>query len=559
MKLLLTFLLLFFSLHADITDTKLKNMIARMLIVGFNGTKVDENSSIVKDLQTYQLGGVILFDKNFKYPDKPKNIVDPKQLKKLTSDLQKYAQKPLFIAIDQEGGKVARLRKDKDFYRAYTAKKTAKFKTKKAHRIYKKQSLMLKDNGINLNFAPVVDLAINPKNKVIVGLERSYGKDAKTVAKYASIMIEEQNKAGVISVLKHFPGHGSSLGDSHKGFVDVTKTWNKKELEPYKKLISQDNVDMIMTAHVVNKKLDALYPATLSYNINTNILRKQLGFKGVVVSDDMQMKAISKHYSLQDATTLAINGGVDILLFGSQLSDNATDEIIQTIFKQVKDGKIPLQRVIDANKKIELLHIKNKIIQKPIQFSNYRKELTKQYAKQHYNLDIQDITIQPKMVVLHWTAVMDLNDSFGRLYQENLLSDRKDIAHASALNVSAHFLVDRDGTIYQLMPENYMARHVIGLNYCAIGIENIGGEANTKEDLTPAQEQANIELIRYLQAKYPSIKYLIGHHEYEEFENTPLWLEQDKNYRTIKADPGEKFMKNVRQKITDLGLKSRYE
>jgi beta-N-acetylhexosaminidase len=144
---------------------------------------------------------------------------------------------------------------------------------------------------------------------------------------------------------------------------------------------------------------------------------------------------------------------------------------------------------------------------------------------------------------------MDFEKSFKRLESELLFSDRADIAKASALNVSAHFLVDRDGTIHQLMPDNWMARHVIGLNYSSIGVENVGGEANKKEDLTQAQLQANIALVNYLKAKYPTIKNVIGHYEYRDFENTPLWLEKDDGYRTKKSDPGEKFMRDVRNSI----------
>jgi beta-N-acetylhexosaminidase len=150
---------------------------------------------------------------------------------------------------------------------------------------------------------------------------------------------------------------------------------------------------------------------------------------------------------------------------------------------------------------------------------------------------------------------MNFEDSFKRLNAEKLFSDRKDIAKASTLNVSAHFLVDRDGTIYQLMPDNFMARHVIGLNYSAIGVENVGGEANKKEDLTPEQTAANIRLVKYLKEKYPGITYLIGHYEYQKMQKTPLWLERDAAYRTTKADPGRKFMQAVRAGVKSLQLK----
>lgn len=196
-----------------------------------------------------------------------------------------------------------------------------------------------------------------------------------------------------------------------------------------------------------------------------------------------------------------------------------------------------------------------RIIDKPIDFGKERVNMTKAYIRQHYGLKVKNITITPRIIVLHWTAEMDLKKSFNRLKPQRLLTDRKDIAKASALNVSAQFLVDHDGTIYRLMPENWMARHVIGLNYSSIGIENIGGKGNKKEDLTPAQLRSNIALVRYLKAEYPTIQYLIGHYEYRQMEGTSLWLEKDKGYRTVKNDPGKKFMSTVRKNVKDLHLK----
>jgi N-acetyl-anhydromuramyl-L-alanine amidase AmpD len=129
-------------------------------------------------------------------------------------------------------------------------------------------------------------------------------------------------------------------------------------------------------------------------------------------------------------------------------------------------------------------------------------------------------------------------------YRPQLPDSRKELQGAGSLNVSSQFLVDRDGAIYQLMPENLMARHVIGLNHCAIGIENVGG---TEElPLTRSQLRANIWLVNYLKEKY-DIEYLIGHHEYQFFQGHDLWLEKDSGYRTVKTDPGKKFMRKVRR------------
>ena len=194
-----------------------------------------------------------------------------------------------------------------------------------------------------------------------------------------------------------------------------------------------------------------------------------------------------------------------------------------------------------------------KIIDKPVDFGEKRVALTKAYIAKHYGKKVDSIRIDPKVIVLHYTAIDSLEASFNTMKPQTLGGGRKDIAKASALNVSAQFLVDKDGTVYRLInPENTMARHVIGLNYYAIGVENVAKDA---VHLTPAQIKANIALVGYLKRKYPGITYLIGHHEYRRMEKTPLWLEKDKGYRTVKYDPGESFMQKVRAGVRWLGLK----
>ena len=184
------------------------------------------------------------------------------------------------------------------------------------------------------------------------------------------------------------------------------------------------------------------------------------------------------------------------------------------------------------------------IVDRPISFSDARRQATREYIERHYGLEPDDITIVPRMVVLHWTAIGSLEDSFAAFDPEELPGSRPDLAAAGQVNVSIQFLVDRDGTIYRLMPETWMARHVIGLNYSAIGVENVGG-ADGIDDLTDAQVEADVSLLRYLIEKYPTIVYLIGHLEYQEFEGHPLWLELDHAYRTDKVDPGERFLSAV--------------
>ena len=190
---------------------------------------------------------------------------------------------------------------------------------------------------------------------------------------------------------------------------------------------------------------------------------------------------------------------------------------------------------------------------RPISFSGEREEASRAYIAEHYGRRVEDISIVPRVIVLHWTAIDDLERSFRAFNSETLRGTRPDLGSEEQVNVSTHFLVDRDGTVHRLMPETWMARHVIGLNLSAIGIENVGG-GDSVDNLTDDQIEANILLVRYLAGKYPTIEYLIGHSEYRQFEGHPLWLELDESYRTEKVDPGERFMTAVRDGVADLGL-----
>lgn len=195
---------------------------------------------------------------------------------------------------------------------------------------------------------------------------------------------------------------------------------------------------------------------------------------------------------------------------------------------------------------------KPKIIEKPIIFDDTRRDLTLEYLENHYGLEQDAPTIDPRMIVLHWTAIPTFKGSFDVFNTSKIGGWRKYVQAASGLNVSSHFLVDRDGTIYRLMPETTMARHVIGLNHTAIGVENVGGTEN--RPLTQAQLESNIALVKYLADTY-NIEYLIGHYEYTNFEGHPLWLEKDDAYRTEKTDPGKDFMRKVRKATENLNFK----
>ena len=362
-KVFILVILLFsfsFNLFAKEAYSKqeIERMISKMVILGFNGENINQNDEIYKNIKS-GLGGVILFDKDPNDKSKVKNVRNKEQLRKLTSQLQSISNQKLLISIDQEGGIVQRLKKEDGFVDTLKASEIAKKGNNFAKQSYSAMAKDLRYSGINVDFAPVVDLAINKDNKVIVAKGRSFGESSNEVITYASIFVDELKKEKVISVLKHFPGHGSSLADSHLGFVDITNTWNQKELEPYKYFIKNNKVDMIMTAHVYNKNLDKTYPATLSREINTNLLRYKLGFEGVLISDDLQMSAISKHYDLKQTLTLAINSGVNMLLFANQLSKPITlKQIVDTVYLQVLNEEISLEQIIKSNQKIDRMIVK---------------------------------------------------------------------------------------------------------------------------------------------------------------------------------------------------------
>ena len=343
------------SIYAEVS---LQKQVGQMLMVGFHGTSAPANSQICNDIKKYNLGAVILFDYNPVNKKKPKNISNRSQLKKLTSQLQACsADGKLLIAVDQEGGRVQRLKSKYGFYGKFPkASDVIKMDQSKIKSTYTKMSAELKSVGINYDLAPVVDLDINMKNHVIHGLGRSFGKDPKIVAKYASTFIDAMHSNGVLTSIKHFPGHGSSVGDTHKGFVDVTNLWKEVELEPYRLL--KDKADTVMVAHVFNKKLDDTYPASLSFNTITKMLRWKLGYHGVVITDDLQMGAISKKYGLRNTLKLAINAGDDILLIGNQLDPRkvkSTKVLVDTIMGLIKSGEVKTGSIDKAYKRIQKL------------------------------------------------------------------------------------------------------------------------------------------------------------------------------------------------------------
>ncbi|MDD5098143.1 MAG: beta-N-acetylhexosaminidase [Candidatus Pacebacteria bacterium] len=345
-------------------ELELQKKIGQMLIVGFRGTEVDRISYVSKAMNSLNLGGIILFDKDNPSGQFPRNIISPEQTKKLIQDLNKYSPSPLFVAVDAEGGYINRLKEKYGFKNIPSAEQMGKGTTEETKNNAILLGQELKDLGFNMDFAPVVDVNVNPENPVIGYLERSFSNNPDIVYEHASKFIEGLHQNNIISAIKHFPGHGSSSADSHLGMVDVTNTYKQEELIPYEKLIKDGYSDMVMTAHIVNTNIDPVYPATLSPLFIQNILRNQLGFNGIVVSDDMQMGAIVDNYGFDEAIVKAINAGCDMLILsnnGKTYDERAPYKAIDAILKAIKNGEITEAQINDSYNRIQELKQKHGI------------------------------------------------------------------------------------------------------------------------------------------------------------------------------------------------------
>ena len=314
----------------------LDERLGQMLMVGFRGTNVADDHFLLRDLRKHHLGGVILFDYDLESRKYGRNIASPEQLRALTSRLRREARRPLFIAIDQEGGRVNRLAPRYGFPATLSHEELGRLDDPaETARHAAAQARTLKEAGINFNLAPVVDLRVNPDNPVIARYGRAFSADPAKVTTQARAYIAGHRQEGVLTCLKHFPGHGSSTTDSHLGFTDVSNSWRKDELIPYRELIAAGLADAVMTAHVFNAQLDKELPATLSPAVIDGLLRKELGFPGVVLSDDLQMAAISARQSLPEAVEKAVLAGVDILIFGNNLDYD--EEIVPRVLAILRD------------------------------------------------------------------------------------------------------------------------------------------------------------------------------------------------------------------------------
>lgn len=321
-----------------------------MIMIGFSGIAVDTAGNLYKDIKDGKVGGISIYEANLTQTNTADN------LKAVINTFQAAAPIVLFTAITQEGGLVNRLKTKYGFPPMPSAEYLGKLNNHDSTKYYADiTASTLSGLGINLNFAPVVDIFM-ATNPVLGSRERTYAANTRIIIKNAKQFILSHNNFKVNTALKHFPGHGSSTTDTHLGITDVSKTWKKRELNPYHTLMKMGLVKAIMTAHIINNNLDRdKLPATLSKKIITNLLRKKMGFNGVIFSDDMNMKAISAEYKLKESIGMAINAGVDVLLFSGRINGvtpNGATDIVNIILELLKEGKVSKERIYQSYERI---------------------------------------------------------------------------------------------------------------------------------------------------------------------------------------------------------------
>lgn len=340
-------------------------MIGQMIMAGVRDFQQPQlREELLLHLEQGRIGGVVLFEKNVPKRNSKAGLIA------LIDTLQSHAAIPLFVSIDEEGGIVNRLKPKYGFHDPPSAQQLGEWDNLDSTYSHSKRIAdNLHELGFNMNYAPVVDLNVNPNNPIIGAIGRSFSEDYRKVVKHAATFIDAHRESQVGTALKHFPGHGSSAKDTHKGLVDVSQSFTFEELYPYKIMIDSGFVDAIMTSHVMNRVISDSLPGTLSKKVVNGLLRDFLGYDGVVFSDDMQMKAISDHYGLETSVKLSILAGVDILVYANHVLEKdvvPVEKLFNLIKKLVQSGEIPeerirqsYQRIMDFKVQLGLLQIKS--------------------------------------------------------------------------------------------------------------------------------------------------------------------------------------------------------
>ncbi len=319
-----------------------KKKIGQMFIIRMQGNSITEElEALIKD---YNIGGICLYRKNYNSYKELINLIN--KLKKLNN---KYNNTPLFIAIDQEGGRVNRL--PKDFINILPASKISK-KEEYIEEAGNITGELLSKLGINMNFAPVLDIKRFPDNHPIG--DRCFGNNANEVSKKGNLYMQTLKDNNIISVVKHFPGHGLVKKDSHIFLPIVTKNINDTEdIIPFKESIKM-NVDAIMISHILLTKIDKFTPASLSKKVVKEYLKDKLNYKGLIITDDLKMKSVNLLYGYKKSSLKAINAGCNIVLIGADYNK------IKECINYIKD-KLTDETISNINNSYEkIINIKNK-------------------------------------------------------------------------------------------------------------------------------------------------------------------------------------------------------
>lgn len=327
------------------------------MVVGFRGSELADAPWVRTALAESGLGGVILFDRD-QLTDGSRNVLSPAQVKRLTRDLRSAAPgRTIIVSVDEEGGVVTRLGPSHGFPAVASEAAIGTSSASVTRSWARAIATTLATYGFDLNFAPVVDLDVNPDSPAIGALDRSFSADPDVVVAKATIEIDAHRAAGVRTTLKHFPGIGSSTTNTDFGVADVTKTWTRTELEPFRRLIDAGEVDLVMAGHVVNGQLDAAHPASLSKAVVTDLLRGELGWDGIVVTDDLQATAITTAFGRDEAVLLALEAGNDLLLFANQQLYDAKliARVVRVVSAAVASGRIPETRIDEAYARVQAL------------------------------------------------------------------------------------------------------------------------------------------------------------------------------------------------------------
>ena len=293
-------------------------LIGSSLILGIRGCTMNEESTRedVETLRSVHCKGVILFDRDIPGAHH-RNVISPEQLERFIADLRHELGADLIVAIDQEGGQVARLRPERGFIESVPATELAAWEDGDLREYAHRMARQLRQMGINLNLAPCVDLAAEPGSPIIAEKQRSFGTELETVVRCASAMIDAHREQGVACCIKHFPGHGSSLVDTHHGLCDITQTHTRDELRVFETMIERYGESVaIMPGHLIHREIDERLPASLSMAHLRGTLRQNLGFGGVIISDSLDMRAIRDRFGEGEAAALALSAGCDLIIDG---------------------------------------------------------------------------------------------------------------------------------------------------------------------------------------------------------------------------------------------------